>query len=146
MPLVIDASVAIKWVIGEADSEQAVALQGFRCIAPDLIVPECLNILWKKVRRSELSYDEARMAGNLLAQSGIDLLPMRRLMADALALAVALDHAAYGCVYVTLAAGLDCHFVTADKKLCHKMRQHDPASKIIELDRASTVLGQARLH
>ena len=144
--LVIDASVAIKWVVGEAGAEDATALQSFRCVAPDLLVPECTNILWKKVRRSELSLDEARYAARLLAQAGIDLLPMRRLMEHALTLAVALDHPAYDCLYMSLAASLDCPFVTADKTLCNKVRAHDPAARILELDRAATVLGPARLH
>ena len=46
--LVIDASVAIKWVIEEAGTKEALALRRQALAAPDLLVAECANILWKK--------------------------------------------------------------------------------------------------
>jgi len=49
-PLCIDASIAIKWVIEETGTQEALALRECaRLIAPDLLIPECANILWKKV-------------------------------------------------------------------------------------------------
>ncbi len=58
--LVIDASVAIKWVIDEPGTAHALALRRHRLSAPDLLVAECAIILWKKVRRGELSDQEAK--------------------------------------------------------------------------------------
>ena len=52
--LVVDASIAIKWVIQEAETAEALWLRRHRLAAPDLLVAECANILWKKVRRNEL--------------------------------------------------------------------------------------------
>ena len=52
--LVVDASVAIKWFIDEPDSGEAVAVLQHSISAPDLLAPECANILWKKVGRGEL--------------------------------------------------------------------------------------------
>jgi len=50
--LVIDASVAVKWVVEENGTPEVLALrQRARLIAPELLVAECANILWKKVRR-----------------------------------------------------------------------------------------------
>ena len=50
--LVIDASIAIKWVVEEDGTPQALALrQKAKLIAPELLVGECANILWKKVQR-----------------------------------------------------------------------------------------------
>jgi predicted nucleic acid-binding protein len=44
--LVIDASIAIKWVVEEDGTDLALALgQKARLMAPDLIVAECANIL-----------------------------------------------------------------------------------------------------
>ena len=58
--LVIDASIAIKWVVEEDGTPLALALrQKAKLIAPDLLVPECANILWKKVQRNELVKEEA---------------------------------------------------------------------------------------
>lgn len=51
--LCIDASVAIKWVIDEAGTREALALRNNALIAPDLLISECANVLWKKVQRME---------------------------------------------------------------------------------------------
>jgi len=42
---VIDASVAIKWVVSEPGTQEALALRQHRLIAPDLLIAECANIL-----------------------------------------------------------------------------------------------------
>jgi len=45
-PLVIDASIAVKWVVGEDGSDEALALlRTARLSAPDLLAAECANIL-----------------------------------------------------------------------------------------------------
>ena len=86
---VVDASVAIKWVVAEDDSAQALALRkNSRLIAPDLLVAECANILWKKVQRGEIESQGARLANELLGRSDIGLEPMSGLSAEALRLAV----------------------------------------------------------
>jgi predicted nucleic acid-binding protein len=47
--LVIDASIAVKWVVEEDGTSEALALrQKAKLIAPELLVAECANILWKK--------------------------------------------------------------------------------------------------
>ena len=52
---VIDASIAVKWVVEEDGTAEALALrQRNKLIAPQLLVAECANILWKKVQREEL--------------------------------------------------------------------------------------------
>ena len=116
--LVIDASVAIKWIIWiieEHGTREALALRRHRLFAPDLLVAECANVLQKKTRRSELSVDETRLAARLLERADVDLVPMRPLLEPATALAIALDHPAYGCIYLALAEDLSCDLVTADQ-------------------------------
>ncbi len=119
---VIDASVTIKWVIDEPGTEQALRLRRRRLSAPDLLVAECANILWKKVGRDELSEVEAILAARLLQRADIELEPMRRLLEPAARLALALDHPAYDCIYLALAEALSCPMVTADKRLYRKLR------------------------
>jgi predicted nucleic acid-binding protein len=92
--LVVDASVAIKWVVEEPGTAEALALRRYRLSAPDLLVAECANILWKKVRRRELAEEEALLAARLLERADVDLVPMRRMLEPATKLAVALDHPA----------------------------------------------------
>ena len=73
--IVIDASVAIKWVVEEDGTPEALALlEKHSLSAPDLFIPECANILWKKVRRRELEKNEAILAARLLQRSDIELI------------------------------------------------------------------------
>jgi predicted nucleic acid-binding protein len=49
---VIDASVAIKWVVDEPGAEIAIQLLEHTLMAPDLLGPECANILGEGVASS----------------------------------------------------------------------------------------------
>jgi predicted nucleic acid-binding protein len=121
--LVIDASVAIKWVVSERGSLEAIRLAAAELIAPELICAECANILWKKVRRGELTAAAAQAAAAVLEQSGIELRTMRAAIGDALRTAISLDHPAYDSLYLALAAAEGCPFVTADETLVRRLRQ-----------------------
>ena len=118
---VVDASVAIKWVIAEAGTEPALRLRGYELCAPDLLVAECATILWRKQRLGEISAREASLAARLLERVDIDLIPMRRLLDRAVALAIALDHPASDAVYLALAESTGRPFVTADARLSRKL-------------------------
>ena len=120
--LVIDASIAIKWVIEEEGTSQALTLRRTaRLLAPELLVAECANILWKKARRNELSREEALLAARLLQTAAIELVPTRSLLAAATRIAIELDHPAYDCLYLALAIENDCPFVTADERFLRKL-------------------------
>jgi predicted nucleic acid-binding protein len=141
-PLVIDASIAIKWVVEEDGTELALALrQHARLVAPDLIIPECSNILWKKVQRKELSKNEALIAARLLQSAEIELIPARALMESATRLAIELDHPAYDCIYLALAVEMGCRFVTADQRLVNKLRQNEGitlSDRVVGLEESGT--------
>jgi predicted nucleic acid-binding protein len=93
--LVIDASVAVKWLIEEEGTPQALKLRKrAKLIAPDLLAAECANILWKKVQRGELSREEALLAARLLQAAEIDLAPTHSLIEAATRIAIDLDHPA----------------------------------------------------
>lgn len=122
--LVIDASVAIKWVVTEEGSPEAVSLlSGTPLCAPDLMMAECANILWKKVARGELTAQVATLAARALEHAAVELHPMRALIEPATQLAIDLDHPAYDCIYLALAQANDWRFVTADKRLLDKVRR-----------------------
>jgi predicted nucleic acid-binding protein len=125
--LVIDASVAVKWVIEEEGTTEALALRSRALTAPDLLVAECANILWKKVRRCELSEQEAVFAAGLLARADIELMAMRPYLEAAVRIAVALDHPAHDCIYIALAEAEELRFVTADMGLLRKVGRQESA-------------------
>jgi predicted nucleic acid-binding protein len=122
--LVIDASIAIKWVVEEEGTPEALALRSTaNLVAPDLIVAECANILWKKVGRGELRRREAVLAGRLLERAEVELVPTRPFLAAVTRLAVDLGHPAYDCFYLALADAQGCRFVTADDRLLRKLSE-----------------------
>jgi predicted nucleic acid-binding protein len=121
--LVVDASVAIKWVTYEPDTPLALLVQELgTTAAPDLLVAECANILWKKYRRGQVGHGGVATALAALETITTGLWPMRRLAGPAFELARRLDHPAYDCFYLALAAERAAPFVTADLSLVRKLR------------------------
>jgi predicted nucleic acid-binding protein len=116
--LVIDASIAIKWVIPEDGTDAALALRReHKLIAPELLVAECANILWKKARLRQVTANEALLAARLLEGADIELIAIRALLEAATKLAIDLDHPAYDCIYLALAVANDCRLATVDERL-----------------------------
>jgi predicted nucleic acid-binding protein len=130
----------VKWVVEEDGTAAALILrQHAKLIAPDLLVAECANIFWKKVQRGELTKDEAFLAARLLQTAEIELLPARSLLEAATRIAVELDHPAYDCLYLALAAQRGCRFVTADERFVRKLgegRRRQFRDRVITLAQA----------
>jgi predicted nucleic acid-binding protein len=122
--VIVDASVAIKWVVAEEGSQGAVDLRSqFRFASPELLIPECANILWKKTQRGEITREEAIFAARLLERSGVALLSMARLLERSTSLAIELSHPAYDCTYLAAAVETVARFVTADTRLLRIIAQ-----------------------
>ena len=123
--LVIDASIAVKWVVEEPGTKEALMLRkGFKLHAPDLLVAECANVFSKKVARDEMTRDEALLAARLLQGADVELHATRAFLEPATKLAIELGHPAYDCVYLALATETGSQFVTADKGLVRKVNEH----------------------
>ena len=137
--LVIDASVAVKWVVPEPDSDRAEALLDHALMAPDLLFAECANVLWKKVQRGELSKDEADIAAQTLEQADIAIASTRGHLASAMAIAVELDHPAYAAVYLSVAQAAELRLVTADDRLIRKVREDENRFRHMLVGLAETV-------
>jgi predicted nucleic acid-binding protein len=121
---VIDASVAVKWYIPEPFSEQAVYYLELlregkaKLLAPELIIAELGNILWKKELSGELARDEVQLIGETMANSfPAELTEARLLLPAALEIAFELKLALYDSLYLALAIVKMATLVTADKKL-----------------------------
>jgi predicted nucleic acid-binding protein len=121
--LVVDASVAIKWVIAEPGEERARMLRQHSLIAPDLLFAECANVLWRKLRRREISEDEADIAAQALQQADLFVVSARGYAARAVPIALALDHPAYDAMYLAVAEDFGLRLVTADDRLVRKTEQ-----------------------
>ncbi|HEV7228424.1 type II toxin-antitoxin system VapC family toxin [Brevundimonas sp.] len=119
--IVVDASVVIAALLPEAETVAARALLADEtCVAPDLLVNECVNALWRNVTAGHLLEHEGHEAVAVLTSAGIVLEPSLGLAGRALALSSTLDHPAYDCFYLALAERRAAPMVTLDGKLARK--------------------------
>ncbi len=116
MTIVIDASVAVKWVVREPDSDAADALLDDDLAAPVLWLAEAANVLWRRARIGEITADEASVRLSELRNAPVASLPMEPHLDRALQLATEIGHPVYDCIYLTLALHHDTHVVTADRR------------------------------
>ena len=121
--LVVDASVALKWVIDEEGTPAALDLLAEDVLhAPDFLLLEVANVLWSKARRGVLSRPQADEAYDAIAAVPLTLTPLADLLTPARALAFALDLTTYDAVYAALAQKLACPLATADERLVRGVR------------------------
>jgi predicted nucleic acid-binding protein len=124
MRYVVDASVAVKWYVPENYSAEAERLlnPAHDLHAPDLIVPEFGNILWKKIGRGELTMAQARRIVEAFIALPLFKRPASPLLEPALEGAVRSAQTVYDWTYLALAVALDCALVTADEKFYLALR------------------------
>lgn len=128
---VVDASIAAKWVLPEADSDVAARVSGGRLAAPELLDIECASILWKAVRRGELGPDEAFARFETLRDAPVGRMPNAALLPAAMAHALELGHPVHDCLYIAAAEMTGFPLVTADRRL---RRLQVPGVRIVGLD------------
>ncbi|MGH9422401.1 MAG: type II toxin-antitoxin system VapC family toxin [Thermoanaerobaculia bacterium] len=121
---VVDASVVVKWYVDEFDSEIARELfrEADEFAVPDLLFAETASILWKKVRRKEITPEEARDICGYVIDSPFEVYGSRELAGEALRIALEYSITPYDASYVALAARLGVVCATADRKLFEKLR------------------------
>jgi predicted nucleic acid-binding protein len=135
--MVVDASVAVKWVVPEAGSEAAVALLGRELAAPSLWLAEAASALLEKCRRGELTDDEARARAQDLLDAPIEAIDLPILLPSALRIATELGHSVYDCFYLAAALLRDTALVTADHRFAAKVAGHrDFAGRVEVLGRS----------
>jgi predicted nucleic acid-binding protein len=138
--LVIDASVACKWFISEPHADRAEELLAGdeTLIAPDLIIPEVCHVAWLKLRRSEITSDQASAMVDGLPELLDEIVPAMQLAARALAIASALVLPAYDCFYLALAGLRGTRLVTADRRLIGRLAMTPWARWIVGLEGGAT--------
>lgn len=119
--IVVDASVAVKWVVSEPGSAEATKLLKHRLAAPALWLSEASNALWAKVIRGQLTPDEARGQATDLADAPVTPLGLPGLLPVALSTALELEHPIYDCFYLSAALQKDTYVITADRRFYNKV-------------------------
>ena len=122
MKFTVDASIVAKWYVAETHSEDARRLLARRLerYAPDFLLVEFANTVWKKARRGEIADPRPYLGEIPELRQAIDLLPTVDLVERAARLALELDHPVYDCLYLACAEATGSTLITADRKLADK--------------------------
>jgi predicted nucleic acid-binding protein len=119
--LLVDTSVAVKWVIPEdgrrleAGTAEALDLLPHALTAPDCMLAEFANALFKKVRREEIAEEQARASVAILPDI-VTFFPSIPLVEPALQLSFEIGHPVHDCIFLAAALQLGIPLVTADRK------------------------------
>ncbi len=120
---VLDASVAVKWVVDEPASDAAADLHllSISWIAPRLMLVEAAAALRRKVADGELRAEAASASLAVLlgavAQGALRLAADEDIVQPALALALTVGHRLPDCLYLALAEQEGAALATADARL-----------------------------
>ena len=135
MRFVVDASVAVKWLVAEDDADIAdqLAASGQELHAPRLMASEVANALWRKARAGQIERAEAGAAMALLTDMPVRWNDDETVGADAVRLALALDHPVYDCVYLALAHRIGAIMLTADGRLANAVAATEHGGSILTL-------------
>jgi predicted nucleic acid-binding protein len=132
---VVDASVAVKWVLMEPDSPTARNLVGAEpLVAPDFLMLECAHVLAMQVRRGRMAATEAEQGFRVIAAAGVRLVASPPLIAEAQRIAMELGQSVYDSLYLALAIEEGVSLVTADVRFADAARAHPAyAGRVVTL-------------
>jgi predicted nucleic acid-binding protein len=126
--VVIDASVALKWVLDETGKEAADALLEEELIAPSLWLLEAANALWRRTQRGEINSEEAKERLTELYNAPVTTTTIQDDLLAAADLANLLGHPVYDCLYLAMAIRENTYVVTADSRF-HAAVDRSPTLK-----------------
>ena len=124
---VVDASVAVKWLVTEPFSDEAIRLldADLSLVAPELLFAEAANALWALCLRGEINKSDFADAIDVLKTAPVAVpASMRQLTPSASRLAIDLGHPVYDCFYLALAMQERYPVVTADRRFHDAVRAH----------------------
>jgi predicted nucleic acid-binding protein len=132
MKYVLDASVALKWVLSEDNSDKALAIrdnarrQVDELFAPDFFAAECGHACFRAERRKILSVGDARKCLTAILADCPYLQDSFKLIPRAAAICQQWQTGFYDAIYVALAEREGCQLITADDKLVAKVQADLP--------------------
>lgn len=130
--LVVDASVALKWLVLEDMSDVAKELSGTTdiLVAPRLIATKMANALARKAAQGTITSQETIHHFRALPRFLPDLMDVDELIEPALKNACAIRHPIYDLIYLEAAQRLDAQLVTADRRFAAKIAGTDLARHV----------------
>jgi predicted nucleic acid-binding protein len=134
---IVDASVAIKWLLPEPDADHAEMLleSGEQLAAPALIRIEVAAAIARKVRMKEIELRDGGTAFQLwlrcITAGVIVLVPDEAHIHLAWKIATKLSHPLQDCLYLAAAESLDAALVTADRKFVAAAQRDYPRARML---------------
>ena len=137
--IVVDASLATKWLVQEVDHHAAIGFMSrFRSelAAPDLLLSEVSSAIVRRANMREITATDAvdRMAEWLALWSRGPIARYRlsaELVAEAAHVALQLGHPLADCLYLALAIELDCELATCDAEFQARAAPLYPRVKLL---------------
>jgi predicted nucleic acid-binding protein len=132
MIYVLDASVALCWVIRRPLSPKALRLRDdyqkaiHELLAPSVFPAEAASALTKSQRQKLIPVGEARRLLGKILRTVPALHPYGPLLYRATDISSQTRAGLYDCLYVALAEREGCQLVTADQKSIHNLAPHFP--------------------
>ena len=126
-PKVIDTGALVKYVLPEQHSpvtEKLVALHRvgtINLIAPEYILVESANVLWKRLERHNILLEDAVESLRAIRDLGVRLVSNAELLDDALTLAADSGITVYDSLFCALAARENAQLITSDSPLVRRM-------------------------
>ena len=136
--LVVDASVAVKWILPEEGHQESMRIQDkyqdekVDLISPNLVFAEVANVLWKRERRGDLTALAAERCFQQFLRDSPILLDSAVVSASALGLSLAHGRPVYDCLYLALALEQRCDLVTADEGLFNALSMSFPCIRLLK--------------
>lgn len=123
-PLVVDASVGLKWYFEEpwSDAARELLSGNRRLIVPRLFFLEASNILRKRYERKELTEEDVCTTADSLDGLPLEVWPDHPLLRLSPEIAPDVRLTMFDAVYVALAVRLQKRVVTADRRLMNALQ------------------------
>ena len=133
-PLVVDASVAMKWLVEEEDTAAAVALLGRDLAAPALLRIEVANALRTAIAKGAMGRERAMALLDRLHAAPVAILPHDD-ASERRALEIALDlgHPVCDCIHLALAERTGRLLVTADARFLRALARSPHGARAVAL-------------
>jgi predicted nucleic acid-binding protein len=130
--MIIDASIAVPWLVETPFSETAKRLRSEECLAPDLLLMETTNALLKYHHIGQISLDGILAGVQALKIAISKFAPDDQLLPSATRIAADNTRKIYDCIYLALALERNQPLATADKRLAAIARSLNIETLLIE--------------
>jgi predicted nucleic acid-binding protein len=123
LSIVVDASVAVKWIFPDeaSDSADELLARDEELLAPELIYFEVGNVVWKRIQAGRMSLEFGTEVLNEFAAIPLVTADIRSLGPLALQIAATHRRTFYDSSYLALAISRGCQMVTADERLVNSV-------------------------